>query len=183
MNALPSVEQPHARAWAIPTAVALGCVALAARSVSVLSLGPTVAVGVLGLSGLVTHTDDKQSTRGRIVVVTLIGVAAITAVRLISPPIHVAYTSWAFGANVVAAVAEEAFFRRFVYGWISARSEDLAIVIAGILFAVIHIPIYGIGVLPIDLAAGMLLGWQRRESGTWLSPAITHVIANIILMR
>jgi len=183
MNALPSVEQPRARAWAIPAAVALGCVALAARTVSVLAIMPTVAVGVLGLAGAVKHLAAEPPSRARIATVTLIGIAAVVAVRVISPPIHVAYTSWAFGANVVAAVAEEAFFRRFVYGWIAARSEDLAIVIAAILFALIHIPVYGVGVLPIDLAAGMLLGWQRRESGTWLSPAMTHVIANIILMR
>ncbi|TML79781.1 MAG: CPBP family intramembrane metalloprotease [Actinobacteria bacterium] len=183
MNVLPSIEQPRARAWVIPAAVALGCAALGARSVSVLALGPTVAVGVLGMAGVVTYRDVEHPSRSRIAAVTLIGVAAVAAVRLISPPIHVAYTSWAFGANVVAAVAEEAFFRRFVYGWIAARSEDLAIVIAAVLFAVIHIPVYGVGVLPIDLAAGLLLGWQRRESGTWLSPAITHVVANIILMR
>ncbi|HLW16085.1 MAG TPA: CPBP family intramembrane glutamic endopeptidase [Actinomycetota bacterium] len=183
MNVLPSVEQLRARAWAIPAAVALGCAALAARSVSVLSLGPTVAVGVLGLGGVVSYRDAEHPSRARTATVTLIGIGAVAAVRLISPPIHVAYTSWAFGANVVAAVAEEAFFRRFVYGWIAARSEDAAIIIAAILFAVIHIPIYGVGVLPIDFAAGLLLGWQRRESGTWLSPAATHVVANIILMR
>jgi len=183
MNAIPSIEQPRARAWVKPAAVALGCAALAARSVSVLSLGPTMAVGVLGMAGVVSYRDAEHPSRARIAAVTVIGVAAVVAVRLISPPVHVAYTSWAFGANVVAAVAEEAFFRRFVYGWIAAGSEDLAIVIAAVLFAVIHIPIYGIGVLPIDFAAGMLLGWQRRESGTWLSPAITHVVANIILMR
>ena len=183
MNAFPSVEQLRARAWVIPAAVVLGCAALAARSVSALSLGPTMAVGVLGLAGVVSYHDAEHPSRARIAGVTLIGVVAVVAVRMISPPIHVAYTSWAFGANMVAAVAEEAFFRRFVYGWIAARSEDLAIVIAAILFAVIHIPVYGIGVLPIDFAAGLLLGWQRRESGTWLSPAITHAVANIILMR
>lgn len=183
MNAFPSVEQPRARAWVIPGAIGLGCLALAARSVSVLSLGPTIAVGVLGLAGVVTYRDVEHPSRARIAGVTLIGIAAVVAVRLISPPIHVAYTSWAFGANVVAAVAEEAFFRRFVYGWIAARSDELAIVIGAVLFAVIHIPVYGVGVLPIDLAAGLLLGWQRRESGTWLSPAVTHVVANIILMR
>ena len=183
MNAFPSVEQPRARAWAIPAAVALGCVALAARSASVLALGPTLAVGVVGMVGVVAYHDSEHPSRARIATVTMIGVAAFVAVRWISPPIHVAYTSSALWANVLAAVAEEAFFRRFVYGWVAARSEDLAIVIAAILFAVIHIPIYGVGVLPIDLAAGLLLGWQRRESGTWLSPALTHVVANIILMR
>ncbi len=104
-------------------------------------------------------------------------------VRAIAPPIHAAYTSEAFVANIVAAIAEEAFFRRFVYGWLASRGEGFAIVGAATLFALIHVPIYGFGVLPIDFAAGLLLGWQRRESGTWTSSAVTHIVANILQMR
>jgi membrane protease YdiL (CAAX protease family) len=182
VNLVPSVEQPRARTWAIPFAIALGCVALAGRSVSLLAIGPTAAVGVLGVAGRVSQRPARAPAI-RVAAVTSIGVIAVVAVRLISPPIHVSYASGAFAANIVAAVAEEAFFRRFVYGWIAPRSETLAIVVAATLFALIHVPIYGVGVLPIDLAAGLVLGWQRRESGTWLSPAFTHVVANVILMR
>lgn len=171
------------RTWAIPAAVALGCVALAARSTSLFALAPTVAVGALGVAGTVRKPRAEQPSRARIVTVTLIGVAAVTIVRLISPPLHARYTGVAFAVNIVAAVAEEAFFRRFVYGWLAARSEALAIVVAAALFAIIHVPIWGAGVLPIDFAAGLLLGWQRREAGTWLSPAVTHVVANVIQMR
>ena len=89
----------------------------------------------------------------------------------------------AFVANIVAAIAEEAFYRRFVYGWLAVRSEGLAIVGAAALFAFIHIPIYGLGVLPIDFAAGLLLGWQRRASGSWMSSGVTHIVANILQMR
>ena len=182
MNALPSVEQPRARAWAIPGAIALGCLALLFRTNALLSLAPTVAVGVVGVAGAVRQKADRASTV-RFVGITLLGVAAVVGVRVISPPIHSVYTPVAFAANIIAAVAEEAFFRRFVYGWIAQRSESLAIVVAAALFAVIHVSIYGAGVLPIDLAAGLLLGWQRREAGTWTSPAVTHVVANIIQMR
>ncbi|HJT38262.1 MAG TPA: CPBP family intramembrane glutamic endopeptidase [Actinomycetota bacterium] len=182
MNLVPSVEQPRARTWAIPVAIALGCAALAGRSVSLLAIGPTAAVGVLGVAGTVPR-GGARGTASRVAGITSIGIVAVVAVRLISPPIHVSYVSGAFAANILAAIAEEAFFRRYVYGWIASRSETLAVVVAATLFALIHIPIYGVRVLPIDLAAGLLLGWQRRESGTWLSPALTHVVANIILMR
>lgn len=183
MNAVPAIEQPRARAWAIPAAVALGCVALASRSMSLLAIGPTVAVGVLGLAGAVKHRDAEQPSRARIVTVTLIGVGAVIVVRMISPPLHAAYGTAGFAANIIAAIAEEAFFRRFVYGWLAARSESLAIVGAAALFALIHIPTYGVGVLPIDFSAGLLLGWQRRESGTWMSSGVTHIVANILQMR
>ncbi len=183
MNALPSVEQPRARAWAIPAAVLLGCAALAGRSMSLLAIGPTVAVGVVGLAGAVGAKQVSRASRVRFVAVTFVGVAAVALVRSIAPPLHPVYTPEAFTANIVAAIAEEAFFRRFVYGWLAARSEGLAIVGAAALFALIHVPTYGFGVLPIDFAAGLLLGWQRRESGTWMSPAVTHIVANILQMR
>jgi membrane protease YdiL (CAAX protease family) len=142
-----------------------------------------VAVGVLGVVGTIRKPSAEQPSRARIATVTLIGVAAVAAVRFLAPPLHARYTGLAFAANIAAAVAEEAFFRRFVYGWLAARSETLAIVGAAALFAVIHIPVWGVGVLPIDFAAGLMLGWQRREACTWLSPAVTHVFANIVQMR
>jgi membrane protease YdiL (CAAX protease family) len=146
-------------------------------------MAPTVAIGVLGLVGTVGKRHVEHASRARIVGVTLLGVGAVALVRAIAPPIHAVYTGEAFAANIVAAIAEEAFFRRFVYGWLAARSEGFAIVGAAALFALIHVPIYGFGVLPIDFAAGLLLGWQRRESGTWMSPAVTHIVANILQMR
>jgi membrane protease YdiL (CAAX protease family) len=182
MNVLPSVEQPRARAWAGPCAIALGCVALMGRTTSFLSLAPTIAIGVLGIGGAVRHKAPRASVI-RIAGVTLLGIAALVVVRMLHTPIHSRIPVEVVLVSVVAAVAEEAFFRRYVYAWIADQGEGLAIVVAAALFAVIHVPIYGAGVLPIDFAAGLLLGWQRRESGTWISPAITHVIANIIQMR
>ena len=181
--ALAQPQQARARPWAIPAAVALGCVALAARSTSLVALAPTVAIGILGLAGTIGKRHVEHASRARIVVVTVLGVSAVALVRAIAPPIHAVYTGEAVVVNVVAAIAEEAFFRRFVYGWLAARSESYAIAGAAALFALIHVPLYGFGVLPIDFAAGLLLGWQRRESGTWMSPAITHVFANILQMR
>jgi membrane protease YdiL (CAAX protease family) len=181
--ALAQPQQARARPWAIPAAVVLGCVALAARSISLVAMAPTVAIGVLGLAGTIRKRHVEHASPARIVGVTLLGVGAVALVRAIAPPIHAAYTGEAFVANIVAAIAEEAFFRRFVYGWLAARGEGFAIAGAAALFALIHLPIYGFGVLPIDFAAGLLLGWQRRESGTWMSPAVTHAVANILQMR
>jgi hypothetical protein len=173
----------RAHTWSVPAAVALGCLALAARAPSWLALGPTVAVGILGVAGVAAPRVERTA-RARIAGVTLLGVGAVVVVRAISPPIHTtAFGTYAVVGNAIAAVAEEAFFRRFVYGWLAARSESLAIAGAAALFALIHIPAYGIAVVPIDFAAGMLLGWQRKESGTWASPAVTHVVANLLQMR
>jgi len=47
-------------------------------------------------------------------------------------------------------------------------------------FAAIHVPVYGFAVLPIDTAAGLLLGWQRWTTGGWSAPGVTHMAANLI---
>lgn len=176
-------EQPRARAWVTPAAVALGCVALAARTPSLIALLPLCAVGVVGITGVVAARDVEHPSRARIALVTLGGVAAVALVRALAPPIHTAYTGAAFAANMAAAVAEEAFFRRFVYGWLARRGVGVAIVVTAALFALIHVPVYGPGILPVDFAAGLVLGWQRKEAGTWLSPAVTHIVANVLQMR
>jgi membrane protease YdiL (CAAX protease family) len=48
-----------------------------------------------------------------------------------------------------------------------------------VLFALIHLPLYGVGALPLDLAVGLLLGGLRIISGGVLAPAIAHVIADL----
>ena len=84
-------------------------------------------------------------------------------------------------ATVVAAVAEEVFFRRLVYGWLaSSWGAVVAICGSAVAFAAIHVPVYGFAVLPIDTAAGLLLGWQRWMTGGWSASGLTHVAANLI---
>ena len=48
------------------------------------------------------------------------------------------------------------------------------------LFALVHLPAYGVVALPVDLGAGLLLSWQRWASGTWTVPAGTHAFANVL---
>jgi membrane protease YdiL (CAAX protease family) len=82
----------------------------------------------------------------------------------------------------LAAVAEEVFFRRFVYDALVAGGTALAVVGSALLFAAVHVTVYGWWVLPIDLAAGLVLSWQRWATGSWKVPAITHVLANILVV-
>jgi membrane protease YdiL (CAAX protease family) len=84
---------------------------------------------------------------------------------------------------VVASVAEEAFFRRWLYGWFAVKGSVLAVVGTAAAFAVVHVPAYGMRALPIDFAAGLLFGWQRLATGGWTASAITHAAANLLQMR
>jgi membrane protease YdiL (CAAX protease family) len=82
----------------------------------------------------------------------------------------------------LAAVAEEAFFRRFVYDALLPGGATLAVVGSALLFALAHVTVYGWWVLPIDLAAGFVLSWQRWATGSWKVPAVTHVLANLLVV-
>jgi membrane protease YdiL (CAAX protease family) len=113
-------------------------------------------------------------------VVVLVGCAAFACARAIGA-VHPGPIWWpAAAAGVIAAVAEEAFFRRLVYGALAAFGPAAAIIGAALLFAAVHAPAYGVGILLIDFAAGIVLGWQRWASGGWSAPAVTHVVANLL---
>ncbi|MEA2702777.1 MAG: hypothetical protein QOD63_722, partial [Actinomycetota bacterium] len=90
---------------------------------------------------------------------------------------------WALRAvalATLAAVAEEAFYRRLAYGVAASAGPVVAVGVSAFAFALVHVTIWGWGVLPLDLAAGLLLGWQRWASGGWSVPAATHVAANLL---
>jgi hypothetical protein len=94
-------------------------------------------------------------------------------------PINAGLALWTPLVAVVA-VAEEVAMRGALFDAIRSWCGDGgALVATTLLFAVLHVPLYGIGSLPLDLAAGMLLGGLRIVSGGVLAPALAHVIADL----
>jgi membrane protease YdiL (CAAX protease family) len=94
------------------------------------------------------------------------------------PPLRLGWTGAPVGA--IAAVAEEALFRRLAYARLLRFGATAAVVGSALAFALLHVPLYGIEVLPVDLGAGLLLSWQRWASGTWTVPAATHAAAELL---
>jgi membrane protease YdiL (CAAX protease family) len=105
------------------------------------------------------------------------GVGRLLAVGTL-PPAPLVVGSLAL--NALAAVAEEAFFRRFAYGLAAGWGPVVAVGASAAVFAAVHVTVWGWAVLPLDLAAGLVLGWQRWASGRWSVPAVTHVAANVL---
>jgi hypothetical protein len=105
-----------------------------------------------------------------------VGVAALVAGRPMAAPLG----PWGLPLAVFAAVAEEALFRRAAYGWLERFGPVVAVFGSALLFAGVHLPLYGAAALPVDLGAGLLFSWQRWASGTWTVPAGTHVAANVL---
>jgi membrane protease YdiL (CAAX protease family) len=185
----PAVAAPRA---AVMMAAA-GCAALTARPliIDVLNGRPAAVVTVLFGSLLAvsllwpgsTGAAAAISSRAALPVVA-IGVGAFVVGRALvvgSPP-PAPTTAFVIALNTLAAVAEEAFFRRLVYGALLGAGPVAAVVGSAVLFAAVHVTIYGLWVLPLDLAAGLLFGWQRHATGSWAVPAVTHAAANVLVV-
>ena len=89
------------------------------------------------------------------------------------------FAPWAL-LTVLVAGAEEAFLRGAVFDAVERRrGADTAVVAAAVAFALLHVPLYGWHVLPLDLAVGVVLGALRLAAGTWTAPAIAHIGADL----
>ncbi len=173
-----SLREERANAAAVVGAFA-GCLALAARPPLPWAwLGVTVAVGVAGACA--SAAPDRRSKPSVTFAVTLIAIVAFGSVRLSIAVAPARGTATTAVLVVIAAVAEELFFRRFLYGTLARWGAAAAVVGSALAFAAAHVPAYGTAVFPIDLAAGLVLSWQRWATGSWASCAASHAAANLM---
>ena len=173
-----TLQRPRALEWA---AVGTGLTLLVLRTYVPFGV-PMLATVYLAMAALAVA--PSSVTVGRVhpaavvavgfVAVWLAGRAAGTAVP------SAGVTATAIVLNVLAAVGEEAFFRKFLYDRVARWGVPVAIAATALVFAAIHVPAYGVAAFPVDLGAGLLFGWQRWASGSWLAPAATHAFANLL---
>ncbi len=107
-------------------------------------------------------------------------VLAWLAVRM--PAVPERAGSAALLLDTLAAVAEEALFRKLLYGWLARWGALAAVVGSALAFGLIHVPTYGLAALPVDLGAGLVLSWQRWAGGRWEACAATHALANLLVV-
>jgi membrane protease YdiL (CAAX protease family) len=96
-------------------------------------------------------------------------------------PDHAAGNGFLLWAIVVAVVAsaEEGLLRGALYDALAARAGVWAAIAVGALaFALLHVPLYGWGAVPLDAAVGVWLGMLRAVSGSVTAPAVAHVLAD-----
>ena len=85
---------------------------------------------------------------------------------------------WALVVAVIAG-AEELFLRGTLYDAVSEfAGSTSAVCVGAIAFALLHVPLYGWHVVPLDLAVGGVLGMLRASTGGVVAPATAHVIAD-----
>lgn len=162
-----------------PVAIGLLVVALATRPVSAGGLAVTVGAGLVALAPAVPRPALDADAKAWAMPL-VIGLGGFLIARLLLSTPASGFRPWIAVASVAVAVAEEAVFRRLVYGWALGWGVPVAIGVSAVLFAAVHIPWYGTGAFWVDLGAGLLLSWQRWASGGWAVPAVTHSAANIL---
>jgi membrane protease YdiL (CAAX protease family) len=88
---------------------------------------------------------------------------------------------WEWVPVVVAVgLAEEVALRGVLYSALREAGGDVAAIgVAALAFGLLHVPLYGWGALPLDLAVGVWLGVLRMVSGGVLAPATAHVLADL----
>jgi len=179
-------EAPTERADLAAIAILVGAATLLLTRTTI-AQGPAPALTLsfsylaIGAAALATPA-AKDAPVLRPALVFLAGVVAVLGVlALVGPgvPVRSGWTSGSLAA--LAGIAEEALFRRLLYDRLTRFGALVAVVGSAAAFALLHVPLYGIEVLPVDLGAGLLLSWQRWASGTWTVPAATHVAAQLLM--
>jgi membrane protease YdiL (CAAX protease family) len=89
------------------------------------------------------------------------------------------FPAWAVVVSVVA-IAEEILLRGALFDLVQPLWGAWgAATVAAIAFALLHVPLYGWGAVPLDLAVGLWLGGLRVLSNGVAAPAIAHTLADL----
>ena len=162
-----------ARPWFLPVSVGVEW-----------RIGFFVLLGLVGVAWPLARDDLRPARLPGSLAVLGLGVVGFALGRaLVDVPVRSIGLGSALALNALAAVAEEAFFRRYLYGLlVPVGGTAVAVLVTAAAYALVHVTVWGWWVLPLDLAAGLVLSWQRAATGRWSVPAATHVLANTLAL-
>lgn len=95
-----------------------------------------------------------------------------------SPPLSL-FPGWAL-LIVLIAGTEEIVLRGLLFDACTRLAGPVgALTITSVVFAAIHVPLYGPAAIPLDLVVGMWLGGLRLVTGSVAAPATAHIVADL----
>ena len=185
-------------AWAQAAFVTVGLgAAVAARLVATGAGLHPILVGVgfgLALAGLLLASGERlqiaASRRGDALagvglglalVVVAIGGGILSGSAVVSGLARPAspFVPWAL-VTIGVAVAEEGVLRGLLFERVRRAGGTLAaLLVTTVVFALLHVPLYGWHVVPLDLAVGLALGGLRVATRGIAAPALAHAIADL----
>jgi membrane protease YdiL (CAAX protease family) len=176
--------RPARTAFAV---VVVGVAVLALRPFA--NATPDARIALLAASyltiGLASIAVPLERDRARVApaLALLVGLGAVAGSAIAAgASVPLPWSAAALPLSLLAALAEEALFRRVAYARLERFGTVVAVAGSALLFGLVHVPAYGVAALPVDVGAGLLFGWQRWASGTWTVPAATHAFANAVVV-
>jgi membrane protease YdiL (CAAX protease family) len=89
------------------------------------------------------------------------------------------FVAWGL-VTAVVVIGEEALLRGALFRTLDqAAGPVAAVAVTSIAFALMHVPLYGWQVVPLDLGVGVWLGGLRLATGGVAAPAIAHGLADL----
>ena len=195
-------------AWLGPIAIVLALAAIVAARVAGSRAGIDPLLVGAGFGGLLVALALAGDLRGRAIgpsrgprlmtqsfgIALGLGVAvgiALASLTILGPAIAgstyvpglgrpgAAFVPWAL-ITIVVASAEEGVLRGALFDRIE-RLAGLApaIALTTLAFALMHVPLYGWHVVPLDLAVGLVLAGLRLWTRGLVAPAAAHVVADL----
>lgn len=152
---------------------------------SALIAGALFGGALLAAATLASQPLYLRRPSARSIAIGLGGGAAIVAVAfamhsLAALPVQPQpFVLWA-AVTCLVATGEEVMLRGAIFDRARAAAGlGAAVLLTSALFALMHVPLYGWSVVPVDLAAGLVLCGLRLLSGGIAAPAIAHAIADL----
>jgi membrane protease YdiL (CAAX protease family) len=182
--ALPDLRRPALLLLGLAGAVTLRVAASGSSVAGALVGGATFGVVLIGV---VVAAGGARSVRPRAAPVALGvgGAIVLVGVPLLIHPLQPVglrtepFAAWAM-VTVIVATAEEALLRGVMFDALArVGGLALAVPLSAAVFALMHVPLYGWSVVPLDLGAGLLLGALRIAGRGVAAPAIAHVLADL----
>jgi membrane protease YdiL (CAAX protease family) len=197
----PALPRPHPAdgpAWLQAALLAGGLGALvwaraegAGHGLDQLTVGAAFVSGLLLLAVVAGVARPSRRSIARPVAVGAVVGLAIVGAGLAGPALGgipvigglgrpaAAFGPWV-AVTIGVAVAEEAILRGALFDRVQrAGGAPLAIVVTTVAFALLHVPLYGWHVVPLDLAVGLALGGLRLATGGFIAPAVAHALADL----
>ena len=173
--------------WAATLIVVLGVALMVARPYAEAAAGTRIALFAasyltIGLASIAVSLERERPHLAPGLALLLGFGAVVVAADVAGSPVPLPWSAATLPLSLLAAVAEEALFRRLAYPRLERFGAAVAIVGSAVLFGLVHVPAYGLTALPVDVGAGLLFGWQRWASGNWTVPAATHAVANALVV-
>ncbi len=165
---------------------------------TIINVGRILYPSILLLSGVVflkyytpLKLDARNVSEGNLLYYSLVALGFTGAIGLVVPQLfqHQSVLDLAGDTRalflVLMAVAEEVFFRGFLYGFFVDRLHSLWLgnFIQALLWAVYHTAVYGSmqGVLLYILLVGLVYGWADARTQSLTPGMFSHVIVNLMV--